>query len=124
MFDWSDDDEVLTAPPPSTKEPPRSMSVGDQSGGGKEVRLSSTRTVTEQRAEGVSMQQTMVVPVGRATEVPEQQAEANPEQQAEQRSIEEEPRIPPQSTRIDPAAMPRGLGRHRRFKKLNHQTKP
>jgi len=124
VFDWSDDDEVLMAPPPSTKEPPRSMSVGDQSGGGKEVHLPPTRTVPEQRAEGVSTQQTMEVPAGRATEVPEQQVEANLEQQAEQRSTEEEPRIPPQSMRMGPAAAPGGSGRHRRFKKLNRQTKP
>ena len=78
MFDWSDDDEVLMAPPPSTKEPPRSMRAGDQSGGGEEVREPPTRTVPEQWAEGVSTQQTMEVPAGRATEVPEQQAEVNP----------------------------------------------
>ena len=74
----------------------------------------------------------MGVPTGQVTEVPEQQVEANPEQQveraserqAEQRSTEEEPRIPPQSTRVNPATVPSGSGRHRRFKKLNRQTKP
>ena len=35
VFDWSDDDEVLTAPPPSMKEPPRSTRAGDQSGEAK-----------------------------------------------------------------------------------------
>ena len=70
--------------------------------------------------------------MGQATEVPEQQAEANLEQQVEtalerqieQRSTEGELRPPPQSTRVDPAAAPGGSGRHRRFKKLNRQTKP
>ena len=75
MFEWSDDDEVPMAPPPSTKEPPRSMRVEDQSRGGEEVPESQTREVPEQRAREVPAQQTMGVP--------EQQAEANSEQQAE-----------------------------------------
>ena len=37
VFDWSDDDEVPTAPTPSMKEPPLSTRAGDQSRGGKEV---------------------------------------------------------------------------------------
>ena len=37
VFDWSDDDEAPMDPPPSTKEPPRSMHMEDQSRGGKEV---------------------------------------------------------------------------------------
>ena len=82
------------------------------------------RKVLEQRADGVSAQQATEVPEGLAMEVPEQQAEANPEQQAERRSTEEELRIPPQSMRVDPAAVPGGSGRHCRFKKLNRQTKP
>ena len=73
----------------------------------------------------------MEVPAERATEVPEQQAEVDPEQQAERaleqqaelRSTKEETRIPPQSTGVDPMATPGGSGRHRRFKKLNRQTK-
>jgi len=51
VFDWSDDDEVLTAPPPSMKEPPCNTRTGDQSGGGKEVRLPPMRIVPEQRVE-------------------------------------------------------------------------
>lgn len=124
MFDWSDDDEILIDPPPNMKEPPRSPRAGEQPGVGKEVREASTRKVPEQRAEGISAQQTMEVPAGRATELPEQQAEADPKQQAEPRSTEEEHRIPLESTGVDPAAAPEGSGRHRRFKKLNRQTKP
>ena len=37
MFEWPDDDEVLVAPPPSIKAPPRSTRVGEQSKGGEEV---------------------------------------------------------------------------------------
>ena len=37
VFDWSDDDKVLTAPPPSTKEPPHSTRAEDQTRGGEEV---------------------------------------------------------------------------------------
>ena len=132
VFDWSNDDEVSMAPPPSTKEPPRSTCVGDQSRGGKEVPEPQMREVPKQRAREVPAQQTTGFPGGQATGVPEQQAEANPEHQAErvperqakQRSTVEEPRPPPQSTGVDPTAAPGGSGRHRRFKKLNRQTKP
>ena len=55
---------------------------------------------------------------------PEQQAERALEHQAEQRSTMEEPRPPLQSMGVNPMATPRGSGRHRRFKKLNRQTKP
>ena len=51
VFDWSDDDEVLMAPPPSTKEPSHSTHTEDQLGGGEEVREPPTRKVPEQRAE-------------------------------------------------------------------------
>ena len=37
MFEWSDDDEVPVAPPPSTKAPARSTCVEEQSRGGEEV---------------------------------------------------------------------------------------
>ena len=124
MFDWSDNDEILTVPPPSMKEPPRSTRVGEQPGVGEEVHEAPTRKVPEQRAEGISTQHTTEVPTGRAMEVPEQQVEADLEQQVEPRSTKEEPRIPLQSTRVDPTTEPRGSGWHHRFKKLNHQTKP
>jgi len=124
VFDWSDDDEVLTAPPPSIKEPPRSTRVGDQSGGGKEVPEPQTREVPEQRAREVPAQQTTGVPTEQAMGIPEQQAERSPERQSEQRSTVEEPRPPPQSTGVDPMAAPGGPGRHRRFKKLSQWTKP
>ena len=79
VFDWSDDDKVLTAPPPRMDKPPHSTRAGDQSGGGKEVREPPTSKVPEQRADVVSAQQMMEVLAGRTTEVPEQQAEAIPE---------------------------------------------
>ena len=56
VFDWSDDDEVPTAPPPSMKEPPHSTRVGDQSRGGDEVLESQMREVPKQRARGVPAQ--------------------------------------------------------------------
>ena len=37
MFEWSDDDEVLVAPPPSTKAPSRSTRAEEQSRGGEGV---------------------------------------------------------------------------------------
>jgi len=64
VFDWSDDDEVPTAPPLSTKEPPRSTRMGDQSRGGDEVPEPQMREVPEQRAREVPTQQTTVVPTG------------------------------------------------------------
>ena len=124
MFDWSDDDEILMNPPPSTKGPPRNPCAEDKTGVGEEVHEAPTRRVLEQRVEGIAAQQTSEIPTGRATEVPEQQMEAALEQQAEPRPTKEEPRIPPPSTGVDPVVAPGGSGRHRRFKKLNCQTKP
>ncbi|XP_066365278.1 uncharacterized protein [Miscanthus floridulus] len=124
VFDSSDDDEILMNPPPSTKGPPRNPRVEEQTRVGKEVHEALTRRVPEQRAEGIAAQQTSEIPTGQAMEVPEQQTEADPERQAKPRLTEEEPRIPPPSTGVDPVATPGGLGRHRWFKKLNHQTKP
>ena len=48
VFDWSDDDEVPMAPPPSTKEPPHSTCSEDQSRGGKEVPEQQPREVPKQ----------------------------------------------------------------------------
>ena len=124
VFDWSDDDKILTNPPSSTKGPPLYARAEQQTGVGEEVHEAPTRRVPEQRAEGISAQQTTEVPAGRAMEVPEQQTEADPEQQAEPRLTKEEPRIPLPNTGVDPAAAPGGSGRHRWFKKLNRQTKP
>ena len=78
VFDWSDDDEIIANSPLSTKKPPRSPRAEEQPGVGEEVHEAPTRNVPEQRAEGISSQQTTEVPTGRATEVPEQQAEADP----------------------------------------------
>jgi len=64
VFDWSDDDEILTDPPSNTKEPPRSPRAGEQPRVGEEVRETPTRKVPEQRAEGISTQQTTEVPTG------------------------------------------------------------
>ena len=47
VFDCSDNDEVLMAPPPSTKEPLRSMCAKDQSRGSKEVIEQQKREVPE-----------------------------------------------------------------------------
>ena len=98
MFDWSDDDEILTNPPPSMKGPPRNPCVEEQTGVGEEVCEAPTRRVPEQRAGGIATQQTSEIPMGRAMEVLEQQMEAASEQQVELRPAKEEPRIPPPST--------------------------
>ena len=67
MSEWSDDDEVPVAPPPSTKAPPRSTCIEEQSKG----------------TEGVPQQQAMGVPKQQAKGVPEQQARGVPERWAE-----------------------------------------
>jgi len=124
VFDWSDDDEILMNPPPSTKGPPHNPRAEEQTEVGEEVREALTRRVPEQRTEGIATQQTSETPAGRATEVPEQQTEVDLEQQVEPRPTEEELRIPPSSIGVDPMATPGGSGQHRRFKKLKRQTKP
>ena len=100
MFEWSDDDEILVAPPPSTEVPPRSTCVEEQAKRDKEV------------------------PGQRARGVPAQQATGVPERRMEQRSTVEEEGPPPQDAGVDPKATAGGSGRHRRFKKLYRQTKP
>ena len=75
VFEWSDDDEVSVAPPPSTEAPLHNMRVGVQSRRGEEV--------PEQQAMGVPTQQALGVPEQQARGVPEQQAEVNSERQAE-----------------------------------------
>ena len=82
MFDWSDDDEVLTAPPLSTTEPPRSMRTGDQSRENEESREPPTSGVPKQRVEEIPIQQTTEVPLERTTAVPEQPTEVDPGPQA------------------------------------------
>ena len=107
MFEWSDDDETLVAPPPNTKSPPRSTRVEEQAKKGEKV--------PEQRARGVPTQQVM--------EAPEQQTEEVPERQAEQRPMVEETGPPPQSTEVDRMVVPGCSGRRHQFKKLYRQTK-
>ena len=124
MFDWSDDDEILTNPPSSTKGPSLYPHTEHQTGVGEEVLEAPTRRVPEHRAEGIAAQQTSEIPVEQATEILEQQTVAAPEQQAEPRPTEEELRIPPPSTGVNPVATPGGSVQHCRFKKLNRQTKP
>ena len=99
MIEWSDDDEDLVAPPPSTQAPPSSTHMEEQPRGSEEV------------------------PEHQATEVPAGQATGVPEQQVEQRLSVEEARPLPQDKGVDPTATPRGSGRHRRSKKLHRQTK-
>ena len=132
MIEWSDDDKVLVFPPSSTREPPRSTCARDQSRVGEEIPEPETREIPEQQVRKTPAQKSTGVPTERATEVPEQQTEVNPEQQAEtalerraeQTSTKEELRPPSQSLGVDSTAAPGGSGRHRRFKKLNRQTKP
>ena len=108
MFEWSDDDEVLVAPPPSTKAPLHNVHTGVQSRRGEEV--------PEQWAMGVLEQQTEITL--------ERQAERVLERQAEERPTVEKAGPPPQSTGVDPMAMPGGSSRPCLFKKLYRQTKP
>ena len=48
VFDWSDDDEILMNPPPSTKGPPRNPHTEQQTRVGEEVREALIRRVPEQ----------------------------------------------------------------------------
>ena len=116
MFDWSDDDEILVAGLPSTKEPPHSAGVEDRSRGDKEI--------PEQQTREIPAQQTMEAPVVQMTGVPKKQGEVNLERHAETRSAAEEQEPSSQNTGVENTAVPGGLGRHRQFKKLNWQTKP
>ena len=79
MFEWSNDDEVLVAPPPSTKAPPRNTRVEVQS----------------KRAEEVPEQRAREVPVQQAMGAPKQQAMGLLERQAEERSTVETTGPPP-----------------------------
>ena len=116
VFEWSDDDEISVAAPPSTKVPPRNTHVEEQAKRGEEV--------PEQWARGVPTQQAKGVPEQRARGVPGRQAEEVPEWQAEKRPTMETAGPPPQGAQVDPRAAPGGSGRQRRFKKLYRQAKP
>lgn len=48
MFEWSDNDEVLVAPSPSTEAPPRNTRVEEQSKGGEGVLELQAMGVPEQ----------------------------------------------------------------------------
>ena len=106
MSEWSDDDEVPVAPPPSTKAPPRNTRVEGQLEGGERV--------PEQQATGAPTQQ--------AKGVPEQQVRGVPKWRAEERPTAETARPPPQGAGIDPKATAWGSGRQRRFRKLYQQA--
>ena len=110
MFEWSDDIEVLVAPPPSMKVPPRNTRVEEQSMGGEEV--------PQQQAMGVPEQQAKGAPERQAEEVPEQQARGALELWAEERPMAETAGPPPQDAGVDPKAAAGGLGRQRRFRKI------
>ena len=56
VFDWSDDDEILTIPPSSTKGPPLYPCTEQQTGVGEEVLEAPTRIVLEHRAERIAAQ--------------------------------------------------------------------
>jgi len=118
VFEWSDDDEISVAAPSSTEEPPCNRSAEEQSKGGKEV--------PEQRAMGVRVpkQQARGVLERQVERVSEWQTKRVLEQQAERRPMVEKVGPPPQSTGVDPTAVPGGSSRQRRFKKLHRQIKP
>jgi len=114
VLEWSDDDEDLTARPPSTKEPPLHAEVPIQRA--KEIPAQPTMEVLAVQMTGVPEQQMGVTS--------EQHVERAPEHQMDRRSSIEEREPPQQSTEVDHVAAPRGSGRYRRFKKLNRKTKP
>ena len=118
MFEWSDDDEVLVAPPPSTKAPSRNTRAEEQSRGGEEVPQKQATGVPEQQAKGVPEQQARRVPERRAEGVPEQQARGALELWAEERPMAETAGPPPQDVGVDPKAAAGGSGRQRRFRKI------
>ena len=62
VSEWSDDDEVPVAPPPSTKAPPCSARVEEQSVRGEEVPQQWEMEVPEQQSRGAPEQQAKEVP--------------------------------------------------------------
>ena len=80
MFDWSDDDEILTNPPSSTKGPPLYPRIEQQTGVGEEVPEATIRRVPEHQAEGTAAQQTSEIPTEQVTEILGQQTTAALEQ--------------------------------------------
>ena len=56
VFDWPDDDEILTNPPSSTKGPLLYPRTEQQTGVGKEVLEAPTRRVPEHQVEGITVQ--------------------------------------------------------------------
>ena len=74
--------------------------------------------VSQQWATEVPEQQARGAPEWQAGEVPEQRVRGAPEQQVEERPTAETARPPPQYTGVDPKAVARSFGGHRRFKKL------
>ena len=62
MSEWLDDDEAISAPPPSTKVPPRDACVEVQQKGGEGVPEQQARGVPERQAEERLMVETMRSP--------------------------------------------------------------
>ena len=131
MFEWSDDDEVPVAPPPSMKAPPRSTRVEEQLMRGEEAPQQRATEVPEQRARGAPERQAEEVPEQlargalerRAEEVPEQQPRGAPERRVEERPTAETAGPPPQDAGVDPKAAVGGSSRHRRFKEALNRNK-
>ena len=106
VFEWSDDDDVPVAPPPSMKAPPRSTRARRNSRWeGRKFPQQWVMEVPEQQARGASKRQ--------AEEVPEQQARGALERWAEERPIAEIVGYPPQDAGVGTKAAAGGSGRHR-----------
>lgn len=103
MLEWSDDDEDQSVLPPSMKE-------------------ASADTESLKQARESYVRATVEVPVMQTTEVPEQRTEGGALEHQEERQPAAEAQE--SSHKADQAAVPGGLGRHRRFKKINRKTKP
>ena len=104
VLEWSDDDEDQSAPPPSTTEVP------------------VDRVTPKHRAGESYGQATADAPAMQTTEVPEQRTEGGASKHQEERQPAAEAQE--SSHKVDQAATPGGLGRHRQFKKINRKTKP
>ena len=113
VFEWSDDDKIPVAPPPSTEAPPRSTRAEEQAKRSEEVPGQHAMGVPVKQATRVPEQQVIGVPEQQVTGVPEQLAEEVPEQRMEWGSMVEEARPSSQDTGNDHKATAGGSSRHR-----------
>jgi len=104
VLEWSDDNEDQSAPPLNTTE-----ALADS-------------VAPKHRAGESHGRATADAPAMQSTKAPEQRTEGGAAEHQEERQPAAEAQE--SSHKVDQAAVPRGSGKHRRFKKINRKTKP